>query len=918
MRRKIELYIGDRLADLDDQGLVLYNYAFTDLEQPTAIRNSYSKQVTLPATPRNLDIFGHPERADRVTDEGYEGGTGTTFNPIRRTPFEIRNELQGIVESGYLRLDSVVKQGRTVTALKVSLFGGLGSYFYGLAYDAGGNKRSLADLDYLGTGNKEGELDFSINANSVLNAWIRIIGRNPSATPETLWDVLNFAPAYNGIPDGEFDADKAVVSPQAVGLQNEIRQDDKTYTTRDGYTLLKLAKKYTEWEVKDFRSYLQRPILSMHAFLLALARDASENGFTLDLSAVPASTYAGMWKTLPSLPSLGSFKSIGTGDITVARTAQEKVSGATICTYVPTYATETLQNVTLNVTERLGYTMPSGTPQSDLRLYQFDGRVLFRHTYYYSVVFVQLVAYKDGAVVGGSPVRCISGAAFASPSDVADWCGYTPAWNGGFDGAISVQKMAYTTGRWSLEAALSCTAPAPDYWELQTAAYLVVAMEGESVMATASGILPVGYDTGYGNYRSLSVLATSRAMQVTVDPLTNIRSWAIIKKSVLLSGDKSPLDYLLGFAKTFGLVFTYDKDSRTVALIPRDSFFQDTGDIDLSARVDRSQDITIVPAHLSAKWYEFKPEVAEGSFAKEYKSIYGVPFGCQRVDTDYDFDAAAVDLLPGYAYRGAVSSLERSRYFFTFLYDQGGENERPMPPVFLDAGHKYSLWDASGEVLETDIDPATILSNVTDTPLNQSFPGYDVDGCVKLQLHALDGKPVDGEDILIHMNGSGVYPYFRLSDDTALMLGINEGKPCWDMTPGTANAGIPIFSRYIPRGNQPGLRPGNEIVRVLDFGMTREIDSPSAFFTGRAYTVYATRWQAFLRDRLSGDAKVMRCRVDFGGLQVGPNLLRRFYWYDGAVWVLNKITNYSLTTWDPAECEFIQVLDKSRYTNGQS
>jgi hypothetical protein len=100
--------------------------------------------------------------------------------------------------------------------------------------------------------------------------------------------------------------------------------------------------------------------------------------------------------------------------------------------------------------------------------------------------------------------------------------------------------------------------------------------------------------------------------------------------------------------------------------------------------------------------------------------------------------------------------------------------------------------------------------------------------------------------------------------------------------------------------------------------MTREIDSPSATFTGRAYTVYATRWQAFLRDRLSGDAKVMRCRVDFGGLQVGPNLLRRFYWYDGAVWVLNKITNYSLTTWDPAECEFIQVLDKSKYTNGQS
>ena len=34
-------------------------------------------------------------------------------------------------------------------------------------------------------------------------------------------------------------------------------------------------------------------------------------------------------------------------------------------------------------------------------------------------------------------------------------------------------------------------------------------------------------------------------------------------------------------------------------------------------------------------------------------------------------------------------------------------------------------------------------------------------------------------------------------------------------------------------------------------------------------------------------------------------------------WVLNKISNYSLTTWDPTECEFVQVRDISNYTSGQ-
>ena len=57
--------------------------------------------------------------------------------------------------------------------------------------------------------------------------------------------------------------------------------------------------------------------------------------------------------------------------------------------------------------------------------------------------------------------------------------------------------------------------------------------------------------------------------------------------------------------------------------------------------------------------------------------------------------------------------------------------------------------------------------------------------------------------------------------------------------------------------------------------------------------------------------------MDLRGLQVGPELLRRFFWWDGALWVLNKIDNYSLTTWDLAQCEFIQVRDTDNYTIGQ-
>ena len=96
MRRKIELYIGGLQADLDDQNLILFNYAFTDLETPSAVKNSFSKQVTLPGTPANAKIFGHSARVDRTA--GYGGATGVQFNPGKKTPFTIYDEKRCMIE----------------------------------------------------------------------------------------------------------------------------------------------------------------------------------------------------------------------------------------------------------------------------------------------------------------------------------------------------------------------------------------------------------------------------------------------------------------------------------------------------------------------------------------------------------------------------------------------------------------------------------------------------------------------------------------------------------------------------------------------------------------------------------------------------------------------------------------------------
>ena len=307
MRRKISLYIGNQLADLDDQSFILFNYQMDDLSNPTIVKNSYSQQITLKGTPANNRIFGDYFRTDRmVANTG--GQTGVDFNASQKVPFTIYNEMSEILESGYVKLDSISRQRQDIQ-YKVTLYGGLGSFFYALSYDENGNKRTLADLDYLQTGSPDTELNFVINAQSIQEAWRRL---REDTTAAPMWDVINFAPAYNGIPEGNFSPDKALVDPTEVGLRDSITDGEVTYTPKSGYTIVNLAQAHDEWAVKDLRSYLQRPVFSMKAFWDAICNPANNGGYEVDASVIQDYTkfgnYSSLWMTLPLISSIGLIK----------------------------------------------------------------------------------------------------------------------------------------------------------------------------------------------------------------------------------------------------------------------------------------------------------------------------------------------------------------------------------------------------------------------------------------------------------------------------------------------------------------------------------------------------------------------------------------------------------------------------------
>ena len=1031
MRRKISLYIADKLVDLDDQSFILFNYTMDDLANPTVVKNSFSQQITLKGTPANNEIFGGYFRLDRrFANTG--GNSGADFNASQKTPFTIYNEMSEILESGYVKLDSIDRNGEDIE-YKVTLYGGLGSFFYALSYDENGNKRTLADLDYLGTSNPETELNFSITKEAVQAAWQRLQG-NISVSP--IWDIINFAPAYNGIPEGNFAPDKGLVTPREAGLTSLITKDGVKYYLNLGseYTIVNFAQAHDEWAVKDLRSYLQRPVFSMKAFWQAICNPDNNGGYEVDASVIQDDltfgVYPYLWMTLPLISSIGTIKQeTGTLSLTMSSTAS---SGNTIGQYNIVGSVPAGTKVTANLNCKIRFNMPSGA-NAYSALYNAIGlNVGNLATVKFSVLFIQAVAYaSDNSIVGGSKIKVlgVSDKYVTAPSEVAAACGYTPAWATDYEftdfGNTNSTYRKVSAGVFQIAKEMGFTV------EAQNVAYykiLVSKFEGLRTTRTTSGgtksyfsysgdgststpKMYVDYDTNYTPTSTYIVNGTT-ANSVTYATSESLRSGAVITKSMLLSTPYSPAEYMLSFCKMFGLYFTYDVNTRKVTILRRNDLYQNET-IDLTGRVDLSKGISIEPLAYKAKWYDLILEGAGGAFYDEYLDVEGVPYGIQRVNTGYDFNADAVNLMDSVVFKNACTILAKSKYFNAIYYSysdftypdhayeddtlytgttvmgsltkttqtdcvaiklqvNGGEqytitshggtsgrawyvldiNSRVLdmsvadfnttetvtipsaayylvaqsdtgtitlvkegqtifyPSPFLDKGNTFTLWSSNGETLETDISCPPDYATVEYYNEVTSYRGYDINSARKLELRTADNKPIDGSGILVFLEGWNAYGYFKLTDDVPAMDVLNDGVPCWLLGVGTPALNVPSFQRY---------RYGNisRIVDSLDFGVPRQMDIPGVSVTSGC-TIYERGWKNYLADRYDVNTKVMTCKVDFSGMQVGQDLLRKFYWYDNSLWVLNRIINYSLTTYDPVECEFVQVQSKSNYLTGQT
>lgn len=222
----IALYLENQRLDTDESLSVSFTYETIDPDRLSSIKNSFSKTVAIKGTPNNNRIFGHIFRNDKyipVDTNDPDKRIGPYFDPHRQTRWTMTNK-GAYVGSGYCTLDNIVRKGTDIT-YNLTLYGGMGSFFYNLKYNADGTKRSLSDLFWnwyprTSMGGYGQALDqaaestdpiLRCTADVIMSSYPNLSPDNPYTGTTGVDKDITFVPCYTGLYD-DFDSKSMLVS----------------------------------------------------------------------------------------------------------------------------------------------------------------------------------------------------------------------------------------------------------------------------------------------------------------------------------------------------------------------------------------------------------------------------------------------------------------------------------------------------------------------------------------------------------------------------------------------------------------------------------------------------------------------------------------------------------------------------------
>ena len=922
----IHLYIGNTEVEFDTTPEILYTYQVDELTNPTIVKNSFSKTITVRGTKANNKLFGHYWNVERTQVGGSGNADGVYFNASKKMGFQLFVDTE-LYEQGYVKLDEVRRVDGDYE-YDITLYGGLGDFFYNLSINRDGNEMKLSDLNF------EDDIDFTINLDTVKTAWDSLKNNR-----QNKWQTINFMPAYNGIPE-DFEADKMLIDTKSTNLTKTKSDGGKTYKTRENWVMAELPDEMTEWETRDLRSYLQRPCIRMKEIIKACCNPDNNGGYEVvldnDFFNENNPYWEQTWLSLPMIQALeydsgeqplDKSKLMG-GEIN----KKDSDVNSHIYQKLEFDMGEFPQSIVSSITVK-GIINPDVGNRYTSWVWWWNKNGDSYHTGNWCVgsLFCQLIAKNGDTVVGASeaynltsPIRHNGKLYYGDNTDYTDGHAYTPYMGktiynvlGDFRSDGFTKENASTPYTFSFNIKGLTT---------NVTSLVMVYYWGASKDKIKKNCANCTYstigDTGWVEYsRSATTegLDDMDALEVKSSTLKAVMGGTIgrtgteVTKSLILNTEASPADYLLSYCKMFGLYFSKSLYEDKIYIQTRKSFYDRTKVTDISNEVDYSRGVTITPIAFDAKWVQFSQEQDDTQFVTEYNTTKGVVYGSKVLNTGYEFDSEKKELLEGNVIRSAIEGLERSKYFTCY------NNDSKVRP-FFGYGMKYNLYngDDTIEVNGTN----SIGSNLLGINEEDGMKYYDT--FPKVQFHDSKNGATDGNNVLVFFSGfkdfgsgrANPINYF-LTDDSYWQSTLNEGSACWLFVSGDKDvndkpiarkiSSIPVFERYLTDAN------GTTIKKSLDFGTAQELYVPK-YGIKEEVNIYSNFWETYLEDLYDINTKILTVYVRLKG-KVGYDLLRQFYWFENAVWRINKITDWNIGLDDVTKVEFVKVQDLEGYTS---
>ena len=943
MINDIRLYIDKEQVEFKNAPDILYNWTETDFTNPITTKNSYSKTITIDGTKQNNKIFGQFWNLERY--QLYGGNTGADFNPSYKVPFTLYVN-GNLFEKGYVKLQKV-NENKGNLSYEIGLFGGLGSFLYNLSVNEDdGSIKTFNSLNFY-LDNSLVDFGFHINKETVKTAWDNI---NNSSSK---WSMLNFAPAYTGIPE-KFDANKVLINFKDISastLTQKVFEDNVYYYPQggsfdhtEGFAIGELSDSLDSWQVKDLRSYMQVPVIRVKSIFDALQRPENSKGkfddgyeLILDQDFFNENNpyYEDAFITLPKITTLTFTEDGGEQTTITAFTSTTRDVESTYGVTENTTITFDLPN-TINtggskavLTFHLYNTVTRpGTAHPNVQTLYLQPTYLGPELLWYSesrtALGAQLLAYaENNSLLTGSSINWYTSinldGKYFSCSDAINYGTYVPVY-----GTTQINKKtgSFTFVQTATTGSIYSFTPIEIEMDIPSGTKKISLNvqrcpekgEGDETMYGNKLFEYGNRDTTeltyYGNFNSGSSSGSTDIVQGGSGE-NNFFSNRYVKQSELFTTDYSISDWLISYCKMFGLYIHKDVAEDKIYIDTRNNYYQKNLVEDISGLIDYSKDFTINPIYISNKFYTLTNPIEKSKYSETYLSNNGNDYGMKLINTGFEFDANRKELLDNFKIKTGIPVNKQNIY--NFKPNSDGIN----PYVYN--GFTYKLY-ANGDIdyektHEIEIDKKQIAKAYRNLFFDNDYPYYD--SFYKMCFED-EGKEINSSSIFLFLNGfKDVTDFgYYLTDDLSVMSKLNN-NPCWIMTKsetsqdgasvGISLSQIPLFSSYYA--------PEGQIMFSSNFGSPRELFVRKDELTNNdSATLYSQFYSTYYEDLFDINTKVVDCYVMPQSILTGE-YLRRFYWFNNGIWRLNKITDYSPVENRTVKCQFVKIQDMKAISN---